>query len=86
MAERVAIVLAVRAANAKKEYYLTDVVSVILGRGHKVVAVTALRPEEAMSVNDAEQLEQMNRIMAQRPARVRMDSGSKLSESDSDSC
>jgi len=52
--------------NAKKEYYLTDAISIIMAGGHKVTAIAALQPEEAMSVNTTEQLSQVDRIMAGR--------------------
>jgi bifunctional UDP-N-acetylglucosamine pyrophosphorylase/glucosamine-1-phosphate N-acetyltransferase len=56
----------VKPDNAKKEYYLTDAISIIIAGGHKVAAVAALRPEEAMSVNTNEQLGQVNRIIESR--------------------
>jgi bifunctional UDP-N-acetylglucosamine pyrophosphorylase/glucosamine-1-phosphate N-acetyltransferase len=56
----------VKPDNAKKEYYLTDAISIIIADGHKVAAIPALRPEEAMSVNTNEQLQQVNRIMESR--------------------
>jgi bifunctional UDP-N-acetylglucosamine pyrophosphorylase/glucosamine-1-phosphate N-acetyltransferase len=52
--------------NAKKEYYLTDALSIIIAAGHKVASIKAVRPEETMSVNNREQLGQVNRIMEQR--------------------
>lgn len=56
----------VRPDNVKGEYYLTDAVEIILGKGHTVAAVTALRPEEAMGVNDRLQLSVVAKIMQQR--------------------
>jgi bifunctional UDP-N-acetylglucosamine pyrophosphorylase/glucosamine-1-phosphate N-acetyltransferase len=56
----------VKPDNAKKEYYLTDAISIIIASGQKVAAVAALRPEEAMSVNTNEQLRQTNKIMESR--------------------
>jgi len=56
----------VRPDNVKKEYYLTDVLSIIIAAGYKVAAVTAVRPEEAMSVNTETQLDEVNNIMRQR--------------------
>jgi len=56
----------VRPDNAKKEYYLTDAISIIIAAGLKVAAVAALRPEEAMSANTMAQLRQINRIMQDR--------------------
>lgn len=58
----------VRPDNVKKEYYLTDAISIIIAAGHKVAAVAALRPEEAISVNTEAQLSQISRIMRYRAA------------------
>ena len=56
----------VKPDNVKKEYYLTDALSIIIGAGHKVSAVTAVRPEEAMGVNNKTELDKVNKIMQQR--------------------
>jgi len=56
----------VKPDNVKHEYYLTDALSIILAAGHKVVAVTAVRPEEAMGVNSREQLSRASKIMQHR--------------------
>ncbi len=56
----------VKPDNTKKEYYLTDAIAYIISTGRKVLAVTALRPEEAMSVNSREQLGTINKIMQLR--------------------
>jgi bifunctional UDP-N-acetylglucosamine pyrophosphorylase / glucosamine-1-phosphate N-acetyltransferase len=56
----------VKPDNVKKEYYLTDAVSNIIATGHKVIAVTAVRPEEAMGVNSREQLSMAGKIMQSR--------------------
>jgi bifunctional UDP-N-acetylglucosamine pyrophosphorylase/glucosamine-1-phosphate N-acetyltransferase len=56
----------VRPDNVKQEYYLTDALSVIISTGHKVVAVTAVRPEEAMGVNSRAQLSEAGKIMQHR--------------------
>ncbi len=42
--------------NGKGEYYLSDVVAVLHGTGHKVVALAADDPSEAVGVNDRAQL------------------------------
>jgi bifunctional UDP-N-acetylglucosamine pyrophosphorylase/glucosamine-1-phosphate N-acetyltransferase len=52
--------------NVKNEYYLTDALSLIISSGHKVEAVTAVRPEEAIGVNDRIQLSAASKIMQQR--------------------
>ena len=56
----------VRPDNAKKEYYLTDAISIIIAAGRKVVAVAAMRPEETMSVNTEAQLQEIERVMQRR--------------------
>jgi bifunctional UDP-N-acetylglucosamine pyrophosphorylase/glucosamine-1-phosphate N-acetyltransferase len=56
----------VRPDNIKKEYYLTDALSIIIGAGYKVAAVTAVRPEEAISINTKTQLDEVNNVMRQR--------------------
>jgi len=43
-------------ANAQGEYYLTDVVAVLAGAGHRVEAMTVGDPVEAAGVNDRAQL------------------------------
>jgi len=62
----------VRPDNASNEYYLTDALSIIIEAGHKVAAVTAVRPEEAVGVNTKEQLGWMNEIMSRRIEESRM--------------
>jgi bifunctional UDP-N-acetylglucosamine pyrophosphorylase/glucosamine-1-phosphate N-acetyltransferase len=61
-------VVKVRPDNVKKEYYLTDTISIIIAAGHKVAAVAAMRPEEAISVNTEAQLSEISRIMQCRMA------------------
>jgi len=54
--------------NAKKEYYLTDVLGLLRADGAKLAAVPAVPPEEVLGINTPEELEQVNRIMAGRLA------------------
>jgi bifunctional UDP-N-acetylglucosamine pyrophosphorylase/glucosamine-1-phosphate N-acetyltransferase len=49
--------------NVKKEYYLTDVLHLIIESGHKVVAVTAVAAQDAMGVNSRQQLSEAGKIM-----------------------
>ncbi len=56
----------VKPDNVKNEYYLTDAIEIILAAGHKVVAVTAVKSEEAMSINSREQLSETSKIMQRR--------------------
>ncbi len=65
----------VKPDNVKKEYYLTDALSLIITTGHKVVAVTAVRPEEAMGVNSRAQLSTASKIMQRRIQQELMDHG-----------
>ncbi len=65
----------VKPDNVKKEYYLTDALSLIIATGHKVVAVTAVRPDEAMGVNSRVQLSEANKIMQRRIQQSLMDNG-----------
>ncbi len=52
--------------NAKGEYYLTDVIAVLHDAGHKVVAVEADDPSEAIGVNDRSQLAGAEAVLRRR--------------------
>ena len=65
----------VRPNNVKQEYYLTDALSVIIATGHKVVAITAVRPEEAVGVNSRAQLSVASKIMQHRIQQELMENG-----------
>lgn len=65
----------VRPDNVKQEYYLTDALSVMIASGHKVVAITAVRPEEAVGVNSRTQLCVASKIMQHRIQQELMESG-----------
>ena len=52
--------------NAKGEYYLTDVVSVLHDAGHKVIAMEASDASEAMGVNDRHQLATAEAVLRRR--------------------
>lgn len=52
--------------NVKNEYYLTDALHVLLADGHKATAVTAVAEEDAMGVNNRQQLSEVGKIMQQR--------------------
>jgi bifunctional UDP-N-acetylglucosamine pyrophosphorylase/glucosamine-1-phosphate N-acetyltransferase len=65
----------VKPDNVKGEYYLTDALHLIIAGGYKVVAVTAVRPEEAMGVNSRTQLSDAGKIMQGRIQRRLMDNG-----------
>jgi bifunctional UDP-N-acetylglucosamine pyrophosphorylase/glucosamine-1-phosphate N-acetyltransferase len=65
----------VKLDKAKGEYYLTDALAIIIAAGHKVVAVTAVRPEEAVSINSREQLSDAGKIMQRRIQKRLMENG-----------
>jgi bifunctional UDP-N-acetylglucosamine pyrophosphorylase/glucosamine-1-phosphate N-acetyltransferase len=72
----------VKPDNVKKEFYLTDALSRIITTGHKVVAVTAVRPEEAMGVNSRAQLSVASKIMQKRIQQELMDHGVTIVDPD----
>jgi bifunctional UDP-N-acetylglucosamine pyrophosphorylase/glucosamine-1-phosphate N-acetyltransferase len=72
----------VRPDNHKGEYYLTDAVSIILGMGYKVSAVTAVRPEEAVGINSRAQLSEASKIMQRRIQRRLMENGVTIVDPD----
>lgn len=72
----------VKPDNVKKEFYLTDAVSRIIATGHKVVAVTAVRPEEAFGVNSRAQLSVASKIMQRRIQQELMDHGVTIVDPD----
>lgn len=65
----------VKPDNVKGEYYLTDAVSGIIATGHKVMAVTAVQPDEAIGINSREQLSAASKIMQRRIQRRLMENG-----------
>ena len=52
--------------NVKNEYYLTDALHILLHDGHKATAVTAVVAEDAMGVNNRQQLSLVGKIMQAR--------------------
>lgn len=52
--------------NVKNEYYLTDALHLLLEDGHKATAVTAVAAEDAMGVNNRQQLSLVGKIMQDR--------------------
>lgn len=52
--------------NAKGEYYLTDAVELLRSAGCKITAVPAVPPEEVVSINTLDELEQVGGILAAR--------------------
>jgi bifunctional UDP-N-acetylglucosamine pyrophosphorylase/glucosamine-1-phosphate N-acetyltransferase len=72
----------VKPDNVKKEYYLTDALSVIISEGYKAIAVTAVAPEEAMGVNSRGQLSVVSKIMQRRIQQGLMDNGVTIVDPD----
>jgi bifunctional UDP-N-acetylglucosamine pyrophosphorylase/glucosamine-1-phosphate N-acetyltransferase len=68
--------------NVKGEYYLTDVISGILATGYKVLAIKAVTPEEALSVNSRAQLSAVGKIMQQRIQKQLMEHGVTIVDPD----
>jgi bifunctional UDP-N-acetylglucosamine pyrophosphorylase/glucosamine-1-phosphate N-acetyltransferase len=52
--------------NVKGEYYLTDAVKILIESGRRVVAVTAVEPDEVLSINSRQQLAVVSQVMEQR--------------------
>jgi bifunctional UDP-N-acetylglucosamine pyrophosphorylase/glucosamine-1-phosphate N-acetyltransferase len=72
----------VKPNNVKNEYYITDALALLITSGHKVIAVTAVRPEEAMSVNSRGQLSAVGKIMEHRVQEELMESGVTIVDPD----
>ncbi|MFC1678050.1 DapH/DapD/GlmU-related protein, partial [Planctomycetota bacterium] len=72
----------VRPDNVKKEYYLTDALAIIIAAGMKVVAVTAVRADEAMSINSRRQLSETSKIMQNRIQQWLMENGVTIVDPD----
>lgn len=61
--------------NKKNEYYLTDTLHLLLADGHKATAVTAVAEEDAMGVNNRQQLSTAGKIMQRRIQEILMTNG-----------
>ena len=72
----------VKPDNVKKEFYLTDALSVLIAGGNKVVAITAVRPEEAMGVNSRAQLSVASTIRQRRIQQELMENGVTIVDPD----
>lgn len=56
----------VRPENRKKEFYLTDTIGILRGKGEVVESVETLQPMEALGVNSRVELAAANALMRQR--------------------
>ncbi len=61
--------------NKKNEYYLTDALHLLIHAGHRATAITAVPEEDAMGVNNRQQLSLAGKIMQQRIQQTLMASG-----------
>ncbi len=61
--------------NVKGEYYLTDALQLIIAKGLKAIAITAVAAEDCMGVNNRSQLSLVSKIMQQRIQTYLMDHG-----------
>jgi bifunctional UDP-N-acetylglucosamine pyrophosphorylase/glucosamine-1-phosphate N-acetyltransferase len=53
------------------EYYLTEVFAMLKSRGHRIEIVDAVPPEDVLSINDPQQLEEVDGILRRRLAASR---------------
>ncbi|NLE28440.1 MAG: NTP transferase domain-containing protein [Phycisphaerae bacterium] len=53
-------------SNVKKEYYLTDALSVLIQSGKKAIAITAVPPQDVLSINSRHQLAEVSKVMQSR--------------------
>jgi bifunctional UDP-N-acetylglucosamine pyrophosphorylase/glucosamine-1-phosphate N-acetyltransferase len=67
-----------KANNAQREYYLTDVVALAVKDGMGVAAVAAESEDEVLGINDKAQLAQAGRILRRRVAAALMEAGVTL--------
>ncbi len=65
----------IRPDNVKGEYYLTDALHILVQKGCRAVAITAVKPEEAVGVNSRSQLAEVGRIMQDRIQHSLMNNG-----------
>jgi len=56
--------------NAKGEYYLTDALSLLRADGRKLAAVAAVPPQDVLSINTAEELAEVSRLLGRRAKRA----------------
>jgi bifunctional UDP-N-acetylglucosamine pyrophosphorylase/glucosamine-1-phosphate N-acetyltransferase len=60
--------------NAQGEYYLTDVIGILVGRGERLEPVEAT-PEEVVGINSQDQLSEARRLLQTRTNQTLMESG-----------
>ena len=65
----------IRPDNKKGEYYLTDTLGLMLRSGHKVVAITAVKAGDVLSINSRHDLAEVGNVMKHRILSELMNSG-----------
>ncbi len=73
-------VTALKADNAQREYYLTDIVAMAVAEGVPVVAVAATDETEVLGVNSPLQLADLERRFQRRQAEALMEAGVRLAD------
>ena len=66
--------------NAQGEYYITDLIGLLVGGGHVVQAMTASDPSEALGVNTFEELASVSRSLRERVLDGWMQSGVRIED------
>jgi bifunctional UDP-N-acetylglucosamine pyrophosphorylase / glucosamine-1-phosphate N-acetyltransferase len=61
--ELLAALAQLRADNSQREYYITDCPAILMAAGKEVAALNVLQPVEALSVNNPEELAQVEAVM-----------------------
>jgi len=56
----------VRPDNKKREYYITDVVAILIGDGKRASALSAVPPEDVFSINTRQDLARVNGLVRER--------------------
>jgi bifunctional UDP-N-acetylglucosamine pyrophosphorylase/glucosamine-1-phosphate N-acetyltransferase len=69
--------------NAQSEYYLTDVIAIMSGKGLPVGACKMSVPDEVLGINDRKELAAVDRLMRQRKRDSLMKSGVTIVDPDS---
>ncbi len=65
----------IRNDNAQREYYLTDVIGVLVGQRQKVGAFKVVSGEEILGINTREELARIDRVMRRRKCEALMAEG-----------
>lgn len=61
--------------NVKGEYYITDALRILINRGHRALAITAVAAEDALGINSRQDLADVSRVMQNRIQRRLMQQG-----------